>query len=181
MTVLGIDYSFTCPALCYIGDESPEWWVNYKLKGKPYQPLPRVNWTTSTIEGEVPRFLELAFWVAGVVATTTPDLITIEDFAYMANGRITQLAENMGVLKAMLYTSYPGIPVQLVAPTAMKKLATGKGNANKDDVWAALIEVLPETEAWAAHCHPKAQRIGSPCADIADSYFLAQYGRQQLR
>jgi len=173
--VIGIDYSFTCPALCCLMGATALWWVNYKLKGRPYPPLPNVEWTPSTIDGDVCRFIELADWVEAVVRIHQPELIVLEDYAFMANGRITQLAENVGVLKARL--SLFTIPLQLVAPTAMKKFATGKGNANKDDIWSAFITQYSTAEGWAAQCHPKAARIGSPVADIADAYFLAQYGR----
>lgn len=175
--MLGIDYSVTCPALCLTNGNDHRWWVNYKLSGKPYTALPNVIWTISSAEGDIARFVELAQWVLSVIAVTRPSHIVLEDYAFGAMGRLTQLSENAGTLKVKLYEQYGNIPLHVVAPTTMKKFATGKGIATKDDIWASFVKQEPHTEPWAKLCHPKALRIGSPVADIADAYFLAQYGR----
>jgi hypothetical protein len=138
--------------------------------------LPDVVWNASTTEGDVPRYIELAQWVITVVAVHHPTLIILEDYAFGAHGRITQLSENAGTLKVKLHEKFPHIPLRLVAPTTMKKFATGRGIATKDDIWAAFIKREPLRESWAKQCHPKASKISSPVADIADSYFLAHYG-----
>lgn len=174
--VIGIDYSVTCPAVCWTDGKQTRWWVNYKLSGKPYVDLPTVQWSISREETEVGRFLELARWVCAIVREITPTHIVLEDYAFSAHGRITQLSENAGVLKAKLYEQFPRIPLHVVAPTTMKKFATGKGIATKDDVWAAFIAREPHTTEWAKLCHPRAIKITSPIADIADAYFLAHYG-----
>lgn len=178
-TILGIDYSYTCPAVCVLTNKlvnTPQWFVNYKKTGKPYPDLPNVEWSTSTTETEVSRYIELATWVLDIVRRTNPELIVLEDYAFGANGRLTQLSENAGTLKVKLFEHYPQIPLRIVAPTTMKKFATGRGIATKDDVWAAFIKRRPDAAPWAALCHPKATRIGSPVGDIADAYFLAKYG-----
>lgn len=175
-TVMGIDYSFTCPAVCVLS-ATPQWFVHYKKEGKPYKELPGVTWSLSAAEGEIPRFIELATWVMNIIKQMKPECIVLEDYAFGATGRLTQLSENAGTLKVKLYEQYGNIPLHVVAPTTMKKFATGKGIATKDDIWAAFVKREPHTEAWAKLCHPKALRIGSPVADIADAYFLAQYGR----
>lgn len=174
MSVLGIDYSVTCPALCFISDEAPRWWVNYKLNGNPFVDIPGVSWTPSTTTGDLPRFAELATWVLSVVTETQPTLIILEDYAFAAAGRITQLAENGGILKYALHHAQCNLKV--VAPTTMKKFATGSGRADKDMVWAAFIQKEPQAIGWQKLCHPKAVKVGSPMADVADSYFLAHYG-----
>ena len=150
--------------------------MNYRLSGKPYVELPDVVWNASTTEGDVPRYIELAEWAIAVVAVHHPTLIILEDYAFGAHGRITQLSENAGTLKVKLHEKFPHIPLRLVAPTTMKKFATGRGIATKDDIWAAFIKREPLRESWAKQCHPKASKISSPVADIADSYFLAHYG-----
>jgi hypothetical protein len=135
-----------------------------------------VEWSHSSAETEVQRYLELAMWVTDIIHQTQPDLIVLEDYAFSANGRITQLSENTGTLKVKLFEHYPQIPLRIVAPTTMKKFATGRGIATKDDIWAAFIKRRPDAASWAVACHPKATRVGSPVADIADAFFLAQYG-----
>ena len=176
--VLGIDYSVSCPACCHLDNwGAARWWVNYKLTGRPYRPLPGVSWTPSTTLGEIPRIIELSKWVCEIVKEVTPTHIVLEDYAFNASGKITYLSENVGAMKVRLYEFFPDIPLFLVAPTTMKKFATGRGIATKDEIWTAFVKHNPDREYWAAHCHPKARKISSPTADIADSFFLAQYGR----
>lgn len=178
--LLGIDYSVQCPALCLTDGTTHQWFVNYRLRGKPYPSMPTVDWTVSTTEGDLPRFLELADWVVRVVRDTAPDHIALEDYAFSRAGRLTQLGENCGILKGDLWRQFPHIPLHIIGPTTMKKFATGKGFATKDEIWAAFIAREPHAAPWAKLCHPKAAKIGSPVADIADAYFLAQYGRTLL-
>ena len=176
-TVVGIDYSYTCPAVCVLS-ETPRWFVHYKKDGKPYPDLPLVTWSRSATTDEIPRFIELATWVLDIVTVVQPDFVVLEDYAFGAAGRLTQLSENAGTLKVKLYEHYPQLPLHVVAPTTMKKFATGRGIATKDDIWAAFIKRWPDYAEWAKLCHPKSLRVGSPVADIADSYFLADYGQQ---
>lgn len=179
LRVLGIDYSVTCPACCLLDDDTKRWWVNYKKQGKPYQPLPNVEWSVSILDEEFPRFIELRDWVNRIVSEVCPELMVLEDYAFGAMGRLTQLSENAGIMKCMLHENYAHIPLKVVAPTTMKKFATGRGIATKDDIWAAFVKQEPDKKGWQKLCHPKALHVGSPIADIADSYFLAQYGRTQ--
>lgn len=180
-SVLGIDYSFTSPALCFHdGTSPPRWWVHYKPKTKtPYPVLPNVTWSVSTATSDVQRYLELANWVLQVVYNVNPHHIVLEDYAFAANGRVSMLAENGGVLKAKLYERFPLYPVHVVAPTSMKKFATGNGRAQKEDIWASFIQRFADTATWPSTVFPKAKtaKINSPLSDIADAFFLADYGR----
>lgn len=175
-TVIGIDYSYTCPAVCVHTETHASWYVHYKKTGKAYPSLPGVQWSVSSVIGEIPRYLELAAWVVEIVRTHEPDVVVLEDYAFGANGRLTQLSENAGTLKVKLYETFPHVPLHIVAPTTMKKFATGRGTAKKEDVWASFIHRHPEKVTWTTQCHPKATRVTSPLSDIADAYFLAYYG-----
>lgn len=184
MKVLGIDYSITSPALClHDGSTQPQWWVNYKPKTKtPYPPLPNVEWRSSIAINDVHRYSELALWVSGIVETVRPDMIVLEDYAFQAAGRITALAENGGALKLTLHHIHDEIPLFVVAPTSMKKFATGSGRAQKEDIWASFVARFPDTHTWPGIIAPKCKtgKINSPLADIADAYFLADYGLTKL-
>lgn len=82
------------------------------------------------------------------------NLVVLEDYAYSAKGSsIVQIAEWGGVLRLAL--SDAGYTVALVSPTALKKYATGKGNANKALVVSALtnragrqFDTDDEADAW---------------------------------
>lgn len=139
-----------------------------------------VFWTRSTTKDEIDRFVELRDWVIRTIGsnvTIVPDKIVIEDYSFGAKGNsLTHLAENMGILKAGLRSAFPVYTqISVLAPTTIKKFATGSGKADKDDMWKAFVSDFPEYKKWQLLCHPKAEKVGSPCADIADSYFLAKY------
>lgn len=67
-------------------------------------------------------------------------LVMIEHYAYGRTHQAHQLGELGGVIRLMLHDE--GIDFIDVAPTALKKYATGKGNASKDEVLAAAIRRL---------------------------------------
>ncbi len=179
--VLGVDYSINCPAVCAIGvATAPVWWVNYRRAGKSYPHIESIHWTHSDIDDPIRRYLELAQWVSSIVTTIQPDLVVLEDYAFGAPGRLTALGENMGILKAQLHVYHATVPVHVVGPRTMKKFATASGNASKDDIWAAFTRTFPHAHGWHTTCHPKMTTVGSPMADVADAYFLAQYGATHL-
>jgi len=174
--IIGIDYSMVCPSVCAYNGTDSSWYVNYKKPGLPYPNLPNVYFTRSYEDKEIPRYIELANWVVSIVQQHVVSFIVLEDYAFGANGRLTQLSENAGTLKVKLYENCPSIPLHVVAPTTMKKFATGKGTATKDIVWESFVKEYPLATSWPSICHPRAEKIHSPLSDIADSYFLAKYG-----
>lgn len=66
------------------------------------------------------------------------DIIFTEDYAFSANGRITDIAEVLGAIK---YSLPETCHMEVVAPTSLKKAVTGKGNASKEKVIAKIKEM----------------------------------------
>lgn len=67
------------------------------------------------------------------------DVAVYEDYAFSAKGQaVFQTAELGGVLKTLCYEE--GVDVLLVPPSVLKLFITGKGNANKDVMAAAVLE-----------------------------------------
>jgi crossover junction endodeoxyribonuclease RuvC len=65
------------------------------------------------------------------------DLVIIEGYSYGAKGSaVLNIAEMGGVVRLA------SLPVLEVPPSVLKKLATGKGNAKKEEVLAAAIRRL---------------------------------------
>ena len=56
-------------------------------------------------------------------------VIMLEGYSMGAKGRIFDIGEATGIFK--LYLSNQKVNPLIIAPTQVKKLATGKGNANK--------------------------------------------------
>ena len=88
----------------------------------------------------------------------------MEDYAYAATGRVFHIAENAGILKYKL----KNFKTQTIPPTVIKKFATGKGNASKEDM----------LDAWKKEdgTFELIQETGNPASDIIDSYFICKYG-----
>jgi hypothetical protein len=185
--VVGIDYSLTSPAICLYNTDDGEFsFANTKchfLASKKMHEAyndgtiiatnyPR-KWTTD--EG---RYSALALWAEFQIFNTLgarPNdqlSVFIEGYAFGASGKVFHIAENTAILKHMLYNA--GVTYETVAPTAVKKFATGKGNANKDAMYDAF---LAETGVdLMMSLSPKAGKVGSPVNDIVDAFYICKYG-----
>lgn len=67
-------------------------------------------------------------------------LVVVEGYAYGRHNQAHQLGELGGVIRLALWEA--GIPYVEVPPSTLKKYATGRGNAGKDEVLAAAIRRL---------------------------------------
>jgi len=77
--------------------------------------------------------------VHGLIEEVQPELVAYEGYAMgRFAGRAFDLGELGGVLKLMLFERK--IRLLLVPPTCLKLFATGKGNADKDRVMAAMAK-----------------------------------------
>ena len=65
------------------------------------------------------------------------DVVVLEGYAFARPNQAHQLGELGGVVRVALYDRR--IPFAEVPPAVLKKFATGKGNATKDQVLAAAI------------------------------------------
>lgn len=93
------------------------------------------------------------------------DLVVIEGPSY--NSKSTSDHDRAGLWWSVYRSVVArGVPVMVVAPTQVKKYATGKGNANKDAVLAAVVRRYLDIEV-----------TGN---DQADALVLAAIGRRLL-
>lgn len=72
-------------------------------------------------------------------ALKTCNKVYIEDYAFSAKGRITDIAEPLGAIKYQLPIS---CKIYLVSPGTLKKEIAGKGNATKKQVMDAVNKKL---------------------------------------
>lgn len=82
------------------------------------------------------RLVEIREKVRGIVEGA--DLVVLEGYAFARPNQAHQIGELGGVLRVMLHEM--GIEVLEVAPAAVKKYATGKGNAKKEEVAVAIYK-----------------------------------------
>ena len=179
---IGIDYSLSCPAICIVPDEFTE----FKYEDcKFYYLTNRKKYEGSFLNGQVvgtlhtekdytsepQRYENIAKWVIDTIQfydyNAIPQ-INLEDYSFASKGRVFHIAENMGLLKYKLYRE--GWKYNLLAPSVIKKFATGKGNANKEDMVIAF-EMDTHTDLKDKFdCG-----INSPITDIADAYFTCKF------
>lgn len=94
------------------------------------------------------------------------DEAAFEAYAFGAKGRLAQIGENTGILKAVLRCK--GYNIRTVTPNQVKLQAFGKGNADKDQMAQAWYD------RFGFHVH---DQIGcdigkSPASDVIDAFFV---------
>jgi hypothetical protein len=178
MQVAGIDYSLTTPSICLVNvDEqfSFDTCSFYFLTGK--QKL-AAKYLKGKITGKLhypytlaeQRYDNIAHWALDVLNGI--NFLVLEDYAFAAKGRIFNIGENTGLLKHQLWRFQKKFVV--VPPTVIKKFATSKGNAKKEQMYEAF---LSETSCDLMKLF-EMTNVDSPINDIADSYFMAKYAHQ---
>lgn len=176
--IIGIDYSLTCPSICKIktSTDFPSVDIRFLTSNKKHSGV------YANIRGDMhmdwnsheQRHENIATWV--MLNIQPQDKIThiyIEDYAFAAKGRVFNIAENTGLMKYFLYRA--GLPFTVLAPSVIKKYATGKGNADKN-----LMEDTFQRHT-GLDLHKvlginRLAKIGSPVSDIIDSYYIGIYG-----
>jgi len=173
--IAGVDYSLSSPACCILNQNHIEIYcmvkhnfidinylvepisiIIYKINKEQLSPYLRINYLS-----------ELFFNILKNV-----DEIAFEDYSFGSVGKVFGIAENTGVLKQKLFEY--GIPLSLFAPSQIKKFATGKGNAKKEQMIEAF-ETNLNIDLYKIFNINKDKGPISPLSDIADSYFIAKY------
>jgi Holliday junction resolvasome RuvABC endonuclease subunit len=177
MRIAGVDYSLRCPAVCVFDGNKKfcisECTFHFMSPTKKYdaQFPQNINGTLMhEHKHECERYSAISDWALQIVKDC--DLVCIEDYAFAAKGKVFHIGENTGIFKYLLWKQ--GVKYSTVPPTQVKKFGTGRGNAKKEDVYAAfkaetrvdLQSVLGTTGA----------QIKSPVADLADAYYICKYG-----
>jgi len=174
--LIGIDYSMTSPGVTvFSGDmanpmiadftfhfiTSKKRLIGKFLKGKIIgHDYP--EWKTPE-----ERFDLLSEWAVSVIPGAVEKVI-LEGYAFGAKGSaLFQIGENTGVLKNKLY--HESIKIKTVAPTSVKKHATGSGRASKDDMYDAFYE---STGINLCSVLDVTKKDSNPVSDIVDSYFI---------
>jgi Holliday junction resolvasome RuvABC endonuclease subunit len=91
--------------------------------------------------------------ILGIVLVHQPAIVVAEGYSFGSPQQAHYIGELGGVVRLALWEH--GIPFAVVPPTCLKKFATGKGNAKKDEVLAAAIRTFgfagcqnDEADAW---------------------------------
>ena len=172
--LVGIDYSITSPAICLFDEKREFSFANcsfyFLTNTKKYATKIAPNINGEGFEEyayDTERFDTISEWAANLCIGAAD--VAIEGYAYGAHGKIFNLAENCGILKYKLHKL--AVPVTVVEPSRVKKLATGKGNADKQAMYEAfkvetgidLVQIFEQ------------KSLNNPVTDIIDSYYILKH------
>jgi hypothetical protein len=182
MIISGIDYSLNGPAICVFNGNN-----HFVFEKCEFYFLTHTKKYANTFfrnihgrifddyEEECERYDSISDWVMKII--TGCDQIGLEDYAYSAQGRIFHIAENTGILKYKCYEA--SIPVEVFSPSHVKKIATGKGNADKNQMYDAFIA---ETGIpLQTIITPNKKDVGNPVSDIVDSFYVCKSLFNQMK
>ena len=125
MKVLGIDPSLRSTGYAYLDDAGL--YITGVIKCGQLRDMQRLRMVRSKI--------------ASLLDKVQPDLVVYEGYAMgQFGGKMFDRAELGGVLKLMIHERR--IQILLVPPNNLKLFATGKGNADKDQVRVAMNRLL---------------------------------------
>ena len=120
---------------------------------------------------EIERFSNIASTFHNAIEEIEPEYIGIEGYSMGSRGMVFNIGENTGILKYMLYQNLYSF--ETIAPTKVKKFATGSGRADKVKMCEAFTQ---ETGIDLGELiFNKPNRVTSPISDIADSYWIAKF------
>ena len=182
MTIAGIDYSLNGPAICVFNGKNDFTFEKcqfyFLTDTKKYAATFFQNIHGKLFEEytqECERYDSISEWVMKTLMGCYQ--VALEGYAYGAQGRVFHIAENTGILKYKLYQA--SIPLEIVTPSHIKKMATGKGNADKSQMYEAFLK---ETGIpLQGIITPNKKDIGNPVSDIIDSYYICKYLFNQIK
>lgn len=175
MIIAGIDYSLNGPAVCvfngseYFAFERCNFYFLTNVKKNATNFLKNIHGRLfDDYEEECERYDTISDWVMSLIIGC--EQIALEDYAFSAQGRVIHIAENTGILRYKCYQN--SIPIEVVSPSHVKKIATGKGNADKLQMYQAFFKEtnIPLKDIIS----PNKKDIGNPVSDIIDSYYICK-------
>ena len=112
------------------------------------------------------RFDTISSWALNLCIGAAE--VSLEGYAYNSTGRVFHLAENVGILKHKLYKN--AIPLSVIEPSRIKKIASGKGNADKQVMYEAFEkESLVDLKSILSQ-----KTLSNPVTDIIDSFYITK-------
>lgn len=155
MITIGIDQSITSTGL-----------VAYSADVGEVVAFERI--CTNKSDDVITRCLAIADAIIAFIECHNGDVVVMEQLAFGAFGKATRdLAGLRFIVLADLKRKLPHVLIRDVAPTSLKKLATGSGKADK----AAMIASLPADVSALFVTAGFKKTTG--LSDLADAYWLA--------
>ena len=175
----GIDYSLTSPAIC-VGNISSELefssvFCYFRSNLSRFDSFKDGNIYGQNHKAFVcdqDRYDDIAEWALNILEKHKVARVCLEGYSFGSTGRVFNIAENTAILKDRMWDME--IDFDVVAPSSIKKFATGKGNANKDQMYSVFCEENPNVDLMGL-LTPRASKVISPVSDVVDSYYMLKY------
>lgn len=123
------------------------------------------------------RLLWVAAWLSRTLARILKGIapeaelgFAVEDYAMAAGYRAHQIGEVGGCLRMLVCRAE--VPFRLHDPGSVKLFATGRGDADKEDVGRAVVD------RWGVDFRPYGEKVGE---DLFDAYVLARMLLTEVR
>lgn len=188
MILVGIDYSMTSPALC-IKDGGNFIYYNVnklkKLEGWTYSQDNhsfKIGYIDKDFKNPIDRYSHLSKMFIDFIQDYTKGReykAIMEGYSFGSkSGLAYNIAENAFCLKLRLHNdpNCEFLP-DSIAPTMIKKFATGKGNAKKDQMFESYFE---DTKIDLPTILEK-NVDSSPVSDIVDAYWVVSYLANEVK
>ena len=184
--IAGIDYSLTSPAICIYSEEEDGGYfyfdrcMLYYLSNNEKRQQLAAGSGLGNIRAELypkwdtqeERHDVLSSWVLELIQGCSE--VFIEGYAYGVTSNRAPIYENTAILKHKMWKRK--ITFKTYPPTVVKKFATGKGNANKEQMYEAFVDELLTPTDLKERLTPRATKVINPISDIVDAYFIAKCG-----
>jgi len=182
MRIVGIDYSLNSPAVCITQANEVDTHIkdcefHYLTSVKKYQ-----GKVAKKVYGyeypkyysdNIQRFNLIADWVLSLIKVKHTRVF-IEGYSYGSRGQgLFQIAENCGILKYKFMLE-KHINYSTIVPSVVKKRATGKGNASKEQMYEQFMKDGGQDLVSELGMN----RLTNPVTDIVDSYYIMRTGNE---
>ncbi len=135
MRFIGIDYSTTSTGIAIVEGSH---WQTFTLRSKP---------TGQTLSDYYDRIQDLGHDIIAATELRLGDQIGIEGIAFAAKGRAVDRLHFAWHRTVEFITRLQQGEPYVITTNQVKQLATGKGNAQKDEVLLATERRLPQAQA----------------------------------
>lgn len=181
--IFGIDYSYTNPSICVLGNSFKESYFYFLTTKKKYAKKEK-NYEGMFLErksgdNDIEFYEKISSWAISKIKENwiNPNntIVVLEGYSMGSRlGRSFNIAENTSILKFFLKQN--NIKPLIVPPTTIKKFWTGKGNSSKD----LMVKILLDKEGVDVLQWLGMKKLESPAHDLVDSYAIAKFGQEIL-
>ena len=179
--VAGIDYSMTSPALCifdtdkgrYCFDNVDAYFRSNLVRFDLFKEGNVNGENHNPFDCDIDRYDDISNWATTILDGKGVKKVFLEGYSFGSTGKVFNIAENTAILKYNLWDL--NIDIEILAPTTIKKFATGSGRASKENMYEKFCEENPKI-GLRESLTPRSSNVINPVNDIVDAYYILKYG-----